>query len=89
MVLNEVHPAPLPDPTAWPADRERLRQAGTDALAATSIVDAELRAVARQALARERLGAIGVPVAELPFLYRRNLGRAELEGFAERVGVLT
>ena len=89
VVLNEVHPAPLPDPSAWPADRARLREVGGDALAATSIVDGELCAVARQALARDRLGAVGVPMAELPFLYRRNLGRAELEGFAERLGVLT
>lgn len=89
VVLNEVHPAPLPEPAAWPEDRDRLREAGGEALTAASIVDAELLAVARQAVARERLGAIGVPMAELPFLYRRNLGRAELQAFSERLAVLT
>lgn len=86
VVLNEMHPLPVPQPVAWPADREVLMAGGADA--AVRVVDAELRALARQAEARVRMRALGAPLAELPFLFRRDLGRTELEGFAERLGGL-
>ena len=89
VVLNEVHPAPLPAEVDWPTTRGQLAGAGgPEGLAAVRIVELERRAVARQDEARARLGRLGYPMHELPFLFRRDLGRAELESFAATLGVL-
>jgi anion-transporting ArsA/GET3 family ATPase len=87
VVLNEVRPSPVKNPAAWPSDQEALLSRGEAPLrSAAEIVDAELAAVARQAGARTRLARLGVPLVELPFLFRRNLGRAEIEGFSRSFG---
>ncbi len=87
VVLNEAHPLPVPDPAHWPQDRERLL-ATSDHTGAVRLVDAELRGCDRQVNARTRLRALGADYAELPFLFRRDLGRIELEGFAQALGSL-
>lgn len=85
VVLNEVRPLPVSDPAAWPTDHEALAHAGSPELAlAADIVDAELHAAARSDGARQRLDRLGVPRVDLPFLFRRDLGRADLEAFADR-----
>jgi anion-transporting ArsA/GET3 family ATPase len=85
VVLNEVHPSPTPDVAAWPHVREHLLASTKGAAELCAVVDAELRAVARQDEARRRLAAIRPP-AELPFLFRRDLGRPEFDDFALRLG---
>lgn len=86
LVLNEVHPVPMPEPASWPRDRELLLRGG--AAGVVRVVDTELRALANQADARVRMRALGAPVAELPFLFRRDLARPDLEGFADLLGSL-
>lgn len=84
VVLNEVRPLPVSDPAAWPADHEALLVgAGSELRATVAIVDAELDAASRTAGARARLDRLGVPRVDLPFLFRRDLGRTEIESFAD------
>jgi anion-transporting ArsA/GET3 family ATPase len=89
LVLNEVHPSPVPDPAfyeAWrPALRDGADEAGQEALA---LADAGLRRTARQDRARARLTALGPPVVDLPFLYRRDLGPADLSALLPAVEAL-
>ncbi|GDX81009.1 ATPase [Deltaproteobacteria bacterium] len=90
VVLNEVHPLPVPDLERWPEERLRLSRSEDPAMIPTlRVIDAELRACARQVDARVRLRALGAAYAELPFLFRRDLGRAELESFTAPLGSLT
>ncbi|MBM4391531.1 MAG: ArsA family ATPase [Deltaproteobacteria bacterium] len=87
-VLNEVHPSPVPSPEAWTSERAALlAQGGGDVHAAIDIVDDELRAVSRQADARNRLASLG-RVLDLPFQFHRDLSRAEYESFATALEVL-
>lgn len=89
VVLNEVHPDPLPAGADWPAVRGALLAAGrADLAGAVAVVEGERRALGLQVEARRRLGALGAPVHELPFRYRRDLGRAELDAFAAALGGL-
>ncbi len=88
VVLNEVHPPPVPSATAWAAQRGELLGSGNEGVAdAVRIADEELRAVSRQDLARERLRAVAAPV-DLPFLFRRDLAREDYDGFAAAVDTL-
>lgn len=83
LVLNEVRPSPVSNPAAWPADQEALLVRDEPGRrAAVEIINAELDAVERQQGARVRLARLGLPVVEFPFHYRRDLGRNEIEGFA-------
>lgn len=88
VVLNEVHPLPVPTAASWPAQREVLLASAMQGVAqAVGVADEELRAVSRQDSARRRLADVG-PLVDLPFLYRRDLGRADYEGFAGAMGSL-
>lgn len=79
LVLNELHPAPVPDAAVYraaaPALAERANAAGREVLAMT---ESALRRTARQDAARRRLEGLGPRVIGLPFLYRRDLGPADL-----------
>ncbi|MFN7144895.1 MAG: ArsA-related P-loop ATPase, partial [Myxococcota bacterium] len=79
LVLNELHPEPVPDRAAYAALRPTLdaaaNAAGKEALA---IADVALHRAARQDAARRRLEALGPPVVGLPFLYKRDLGPPDL-----------
>jgi anion-transporting ArsA/GET3 family ATPase len=79
LVLNEVHPSPVPDPARFQALYPALR-AGADAAGreALDIAESGLLRTARQDAARVRLGALGPPVVDVPFLFRRDLGPAQL-----------
>ncbi|MDP2313876.1 MAG: ArsA family ATPase [Pseudomonadota bacterium] len=89
LVLNEVHPAPVPDPALYrtlaPTLRERADEAGREALA---IADAALLRTGRQDDARRRLQALGPKVVDVPFLYRRDLGPTDLSGLLPAVEAL-
>jgi anion-transporting ArsA/GET3 family ATPase len=88
VVLNEVHPASVSNPAAWPLDHEALLAPHRADLRGTAeVIDHELRIVARQEAAAARLERLGAPMVHLPFLFRRDLGRADLEGFAAAFGV--
>lgn len=79
VVLNELHPCPVPDPALYrrlaPTLAERANDAGREALA---LAETALRRAARQQDAEQRLSALGLPVFGLPFLYRRDLSLADL-----------
>jgi anion-transporting ArsA/GET3 family ATPase len=79
LVLNEVHPSPVPDPHLYQLHRDTLRE-GADAAGreAIEIADVGLLRTGRQDDARRRLAALGPKVIDLPFLYRRDLGPADL-----------
>lgn len=83
LVLNELHPDPVPDPALYRALAaglsEQANPAGREALAMT---ESALLRTARQDAARRRLGALGPPVVGLPFLYRRDLGPTDLATLA-------
>lgn len=80
VVLNEVHPPPLPDPALFRAHRATLEAGANDAAReALHFVDAALGREAAQAAARRRLRALGPPCVEVPFLFRRDLGPRDLE----------
>jgi anion-transporting ArsA/GET3 family ATPase len=79
LILNELHPAPAPDSVRSGPLRAALgagaNAAGREALA---IADAGFARADRQAAARTRLQALGAPVFGVPFLFRRDLGPADL-----------
>lgn len=79
LVLNEVHPDPVPDAHLYLLLRDALRE-GADAAGreAIQIADVGLLRTGRQDNARRRLAALGPRVIDLPFLYRRDLGAADL-----------
>ncbi|MDP2306147.1 MAG: ArsA family ATPase [Pseudomonadota bacterium] len=79
LVLNEVHPDPVPDPHLYLLHRDALRE-GADAAGreAIQIADVGLLRTGRQDDARRRLAALGPRVIDLPFLYRRDLGPSDL-----------
>lgn len=87
VVLNEVHPPPLPDPAffreRWPALAAAATPAGQEAL---DLADAALRRAELEARARARLTHLGAPVVELPFLFHRDLGPEDLGRLAEALG---
>lgn len=88
VVLNEMHPNPLPDPPFYVAMREHLAHGDAAARDVIGLADATLARAARQDRARERLATIPAPRIDLPFLFRRDLDRRDLEGFLGRVGAL-
>ncbi len=79
VVLNEVQPSPVPDAPWYLAHRAELL-VGANAAGAEAIhlADQALVRVARQDDARRRLATLGLPVVDLPFLVRRELGVADL-----------
>lgn len=80
VVLNEVHPPPVPDEALYRRARPTLWDNGDVALReALGLVDEALARMEAQADARARLQALGAPVAEVPFLFRRDLGSADLQ----------
>ena len=81
-VLNEVHPTVVGRPEAWPLAREAL--AGHPALAeAVGFADRAARRESSQQTARERLHAgLPCPLAELPFLFHRDLRVGDLRQLA-------
>jgi anion-transporting ArsA/GET3 family ATPase len=89
LVLNELHPDPVPDPALYrslaPALAESADAAGREALA---MADSALLRAARQDAARARLQALGPPVVGVPFLYRRDLGPTDLATLLPAVGAL-
>ncbi len=83
LVLNEVHPSPVPDLTAYEAQRASLLAgANVAGKAAVALIDGAILRLARQDRARTRLATLGRPVYDLPFLFRRDLGRAEFATLA-------
>ena len=84
VVLNEVRPAPVSAAVLDTARPSFTDPAYASVLAA---IASEQRAVSRQDDARRRLAELAIP-AELPFLYRRDLRRADFDGFADRLGAL-
>ncbi len=73
VVLNQVHASPLPDAALYARLRARLvAQANAAGLEALADGDAELRRVATQDDARERLREMvagrGIPVVDVPYL---------------------
>ena len=87
-ILNEVHPTPPASPAEWATARPALARAEDPAVAlALDLVDGWHERLARQADARARLArGMGLPVADLPFLFRRHLGRADLDRLADALG---
>lgn len=87
IVLNEVHPAPVPD-TAWfLAHREALTRAANAAgREAIHLADDGLRRAALEDEAKARLGALGPPVLPVQFRYRRDLGVGDLASVAVELG---
>jgi anion-transporting ArsA/GET3 family ATPase len=83
VVINEVHPSPVPDPELYTAWRSWLHD-GADAAGreALGLVDNGLARLGAQASARERMRAIRAPLVEVPFLFRRDLLRADLESLS-------
>lgn len=80
VVLNELHPAPAPDRSLYDHAHTALAAgANAAALEALAIADSGFARVARQDAARARLAALGAPVIGLPFLFRRDLGAADLD----------
>jgi anion-transporting ArsA/GET3 family ATPase len=79
LVLNELHPPPVPDPALFETARPWLHE-GADAAGRETLdlADAALRRTRRQERARSRLAALGPPVLGLPFLFRRDLGPPDL-----------
>lgn len=89
VVLNEVHPPPFPDLTAWHRWRHRLEEQA-DAAGREAIVLADL-ALARQEaehVATARLGGIPAPLVPLPFRFHRDLGPDDFDALAHRLGPL-
>lgn len=86
VVLNEMHPPPVPDVAWYRAHREELA-AGADAagLEALELADVGLTRVARQEAARARLGPLPVPLIDVPFLYR---GALDAEALASLIPAL-
>ncbi len=89
LVLNELHPDPVPDIARYrvlaPALAEGANAAGREALA---MAESALLRSERQVAARRRLEALGPPVVGVPFQYRRDLGPADLAGLLPAVGAL-
>jgi anion-transporting ArsA/GET3 family ATPase len=89
VVLNEVHPAPVPDAAFYRSIRPALSngadEAGREAL---TLVDAALDRMAKQEAARQRLARFGVPRAEIPFLFRRDLTPRDLRELSPALGDL-
>lgn len=86
VVLNEVHPPPVPDPAFYARARPSLFEGGDASLReALGMVDEGLARVDVQVQARRRLEALGAPVAEVPFLFRRDLGAADLQALLPAV----
>lgn len=79
VVLNEMHPPALPDPALYEAHRGWLLD-GADAAGreALGLVDTALAREEAQDRARARMRALGLPMAEVPFLFRRDLGPGDL-----------
>jgi anion-transporting ArsA/GET3 family ATPase len=88
VVLNELHPNPLPDPALYTSLREHLAMGDAAARDVISLADATLRRAERQDTARHRLGLIPAPRVDLPFLFRRDLDRHDIESFLPRLGAL-
>jgi anion-transporting ArsA/GET3 family ATPase len=86
IVLNEVHPSPVPDIAAYRALRPALA-AGADGAAQEILrfADAGVGRAERQEEARRRLSTLGPPVFGIPFLCDRAIGTRQL---SELVGAL-
>jgi len=81
-VLNEVHPTVIGHPDTWPRAREHLAGRAELAEAVRFADRAHVREVA-QATARRRLAdALPCALAELPFLFHRDLRLRDLKGLA-------
>ncbi len=79
LVLNEIHPRPVPDAALYASVRAAMREAADPAgREALDIADAGLLRCERQDDARRRLSALGPPVVDVPFLYHRDLAPADL-----------
>lgn len=87
-VLNEQHPPPPTDPEDWAKARPALIGAPDPGVReAAHLMDLWLRRVDRQDEARRRLReGLPVPVLDLPFLFRRDLGPADLDRLAAALG---
>lgn len=79
IVLNELHPSPVPDLGAYQAWRGALAT-GANAAAdeVLRMADAGVARAVRQDTARRRLAALGPPVFGVPFLFDRALGARQL-----------
>lgn len=89
IVLNEVYPTPLPAPAWYREHHASLAAAANPAgLEALKLADLALKRADLEERARQRLGALGPPIRELPFRYRRDLGIHDLDAMARLVGSL-
>ncbi len=84
IVLNEVHPPPVSDPALLQACLPELRKEDSNG-ALLDLAEQLQRRQERQDLARKRLTTLPAPRWELPFLYHRNLGLADLEKLASAI----
>lgn len=84
-VLNELHPRPEVDDAEWHAGRAALAGLPRPELQeALAMVDTWQRRIQRQDHARQRLSQdLDVPLAELPFLFHRNLDLDDLDRLAD------
>lgn len=89
IVLNQVQDPPVPDAAFYAAVRDVLEtQADPAGTATLRLADHALDRQHVQQQARERLGALGPRLAEIPFLDRGEFGRTELDGLLAHVETL-
>ncbi len=87
-VLNEMHPTPPAEPATWRSARPALAQAGNSGLQpALALVDAWQERHLQQRELHQRLAqGLQLPIASLPFLYRRDLAPGDLSRLASAMG---
>lgn len=89
IVLNELHAPPVPDAAFYASVRDALdAQADPAGRATLRLADHALGRQLLQRQARERLGALGPRLAEIPFLDGGEIGRSELEQLLTHVETL-
>jgi anion-transporting ArsA/GET3 family ATPase len=85
IVLNEIHPPPVPDPEFLDEVRGHLSREIAAAPVLPLLADAQAREGA-QSRARTRLGELGLPIVELPFLFHRDLSRDDVAELSRALG---
>lgn len=89
VVLNEVHPPPVPDVAAYLRLRGALwEQADAAGHEAVKLADLGVARAAAERHAAQRLARVPAPLVKLPFRFRRDLGPGDFEAFADRLGGL-
>lgn len=86
VVLNEVHPPPLPD-SAWFLRHHADLAAGANDAGRTALrlADEALARHHQENRARARLGELGLPVHEVAFRFRRDLHAPDIAAIADEL----